>query len=88
MNGGSFRVPICHITGLNENQKQLILSKWLELDKTSILDFGRSVLETVFKRDKKFLRVISSSHLAERTSAWKASTNFRVLVQVCFFFHC
>lgn len=86
MNGGSFRIQICEITGLNSNQKQLIQQRWFELNKSEILDMGSNVFTNVFRRERKFLRVIGLAHLADRNhNAWKSHKNFRLLIEVRFF---
>ncbi|KAI6189858.1 GLOBIN domain-containing protein [Aphelenchoides bicaudatus] len=82
VHGGSFRVTVCPVTGLSDNQKQLIQQKWLELDKAGILEFGFKVFQIVFNRDKKFLKVIGLFHLADRKpNSWKGQVNFRVHTQ-------
>lgn len=81
--GGSFRVTVCSISGMTENQKQLVQQKWLELDKAGIFEFGAKIFQTIFTRDKRFLQVVGLSHLVDRKpSTIRAQLNFRVHVQV------
>jgi hypothetical protein len=71
------------VSGLTENQKQLIQQKWFELDRPGIFEFGSKVFQTVFNRDRRFLRAVGLSHLADRKpSTWPSQLNFRVHVRV------
>ncbi|KAH7730499.1 Protein T19C4.5 a [Aphelenchoides avenae] len=77
---GSFRVPVCAVTGLTSNQKKLIVLKWREMDRITIQDMGRNVFETIFRREPRFLRVIGLEELAE-SQLWRSHVSFRVHVQ-------
>ncbi|KAI6241942.1 hypothetical protein M3Y99_00269800 [Aphelenchoides fujianensis] len=80
--GGSFRVFVCPITSLSTTQKKLIEVKWYELQRADIFEVGRNVMETLFRRDPLFLRIINLQHLADRKNdSWKTHIHFRAHVQ-------
>lgn len=80
---GSFRVPVCPVTGLTSTQKRLIEARWHELDKQAVLELGRNVFETLFRREPRFLQALGLRHLAgPRINEWRFHVNFRVQVQV------
>lgn len=78
----SFRLPVCQITGLTTSQKLLISSKWKETDRATVIEFGRNVFETMFKREPRFLRVLDLHETdSESKYDWKLTSAFRIHVQ-------
>jgi len=78
----SFRLPVCQVTGLTVTQKSLITSKWRETDRTTLLEFGKNVFETMFKKEPRFLRVIDLHESDEESKYdWKLTGAFRIHVQ-------
>ncbi|CAD5231880.1 unnamed protein product [Bursaphelenchus xylophilus] len=76
--GGSFRIPVCPITGLTSTQKKLVQAKWMEMDGVGILDMGRNVFETLFRREPACLKAIGLGHLTHgRNLEWRYHVNYR-----------
>lgn len=74
-------MTVCPITGMTISQKKLITNKWKEMDRQTIIDLGKNVLETTFKKDPRFLKVIDLEGM-NKYQDWKAHLNFRIHLQV------
>ncbi|CAD5224530.1 unnamed protein product [Bursaphelenchus okinawaensis] len=75
---GSFRLPICPITGLTNTQKKLIQAKWMEMDGQGVMDMGRNVFETLFRKEPACLKAIGLGHLINRRDLeWRYHVNYR-----------
>jgi len=78
---GSFKVPTCPITGLSPAQRRVISGKWREMGTATILDMGRNIFYTCFRRDPRLLKVLGLERYMDSTAKWRNHVKFRLHLQ-------